>query len=112
MRQLRRGAAAFILLSIALLGGPGLAALEAIEHLHRSAPGHGLQSHLELPGAQDHDDSCGAWLGAASARTPAVPAAALRTPDSRRKAACVAGSLAATPAAPRLPPSRAPPRSV
>jgi len=93
----------------ALTGGPGQTALEAYQHTHRSAPGHGHRDHYEQRGGQDHDDVCRIWRNSAPAPTPDVPATKVRLPDPTSVVLC--GTLTSFVAgfSHRLPPSRAPP---
>ena len=108
LRRVRR-AAGLLLQLTALAGGPGFTLLEAYEHAHRSAPGHGRLAHFEPGGGQDHDDVCRLWRSSAPARTPDLAPATVRVPDPSftPSPGCFTAPLSRL--RHRLPPARAPP---
>ncbi|HEV8151254.1 MAG TPA: hypothetical protein VGP61_13815 [Gemmatimonadales bacterium] len=108
-RRLRRAIASFVLLAIALAGGPGVAGLEAYEHAHRLGPGHGHRIHFERRGGQDHDDGCRAWVLPSPARNPTPPSALLELQYLGLAAVGFRAPSLLCAGPSRLPHSRAPP---
>jgi len=102
---------AFLLLGIALAGGPGLTALEVWSHTERNASPHGPRPHFETQGGQDHSDRCEIGLIASPARASVGECSILRLGRGTTAPLHAVDPARAVPAPRLLPPSRAPPWS-
>ncbi|MEZ4455873.1 MAG: hypothetical protein R2882_04855 [Gemmatimonadales bacterium] len=103
---------ALILGLVAVMGGPGYQASEAWAHFHRTQPGHGHQIHVESKNSFDHDDSCLTGIAATAHQVVAVARTRLLLPGTTDQPRVFEHVQAATPPLRRLPPARAPPRTV
>lgn len=101
---------AFLLLTLAVGMGPGVALAEARAHAETGQQqAHGQREHFEARGGQDHADHCAVGVASAAAKpSPAVPAT-VRAPLVSARAVALVPCLVLPSDPVRLHPTRGPP---